>query len=148
MSERATLSAPAAAQAALASRPAAVPGRTTVVVPPVAWSKEGQLRLSAKAVKASIVIDPTVLVGLEVPVGKAHTLFEIAVNGIRVPGQFNSKSLRRAVAVVAQQGAEGVVAVAQGKLDRGDKLEEAGIIVQPKKAKDANGGDGSGQTEG
>jgi len=58
-------------------------------------------------------------------------------------GQFNAKSLRKAVAIVNQLGAENVSAIAQGKLGRGDKLEEAGIIVQPKKPKDANGDAGS-----
>jgi hypothetical protein len=40
--------------------------------------------------------------------------------------------LRKAVAAVAERGVESVAVVVQAKLAVGDKLEETGIVAQPK----------------
>jgi hypothetical protein len=60
--------------------------------------------------------------------------FTIAVEGRRITGKFNSKSLRRAVA--AAQGGD-VVVIVQGKLEAGDILVDAGISAQPRAKKEA-----------
>jgi hypothetical protein len=132
MSEATRLMASEAARSAAAARPAAVPGRVVLEVPR-AWTKDGRLRLQARALKVTLVLDhPAVLAGLAVPLGKPHVPVVIDVAGRRVTGQFTAKSLRKAVAAVAEHGADGVAVVVQAKLAVGDKLEETGVVAQPK----------------
>ena len=109
----------------------AINGKIVLEVPR-AWSKDGRLRLQARALKVTLVIDPAVLAGLDVPIGKPHVPFVIDVGGRRVTGRFTAKSLRKAVAAVAERGVESVAVVVQAKLAVGDKLEETGIVAQPK----------------
>lgn len=101
---------------------------------PPAPSKSTRLRLSAKSIKATVVLDPAQLAGLVVPNGQPRVGFVIDVAGRAITGEFNAKSLRRAVAAVTEHGAEAVAVIAQGKLV-GDALEEAGIVAQPKAPK-------------
>jgi hypothetical protein len=132
MSGRTTLTAPEAARSAVAERVALVPGKVTVEVPRPAWTKDGRLRLTARSLKVTVVVDPAVLAGIEVPTGKPHVPIVIDVAGRKVTGQFTAKSLRKAVAAVAEHGAEGVAVVVQAKLAAGDKLEDTGVLAQPK----------------
>jgi hypothetical protein len=89
------------------------------------------VRLVARVAKAAIVVEPASLVGLEVPVGTGHVPFALRVGGRVVRGQFNAKTLRRAVA--ALDGGAAATVVVQGKL-AGDRLEEAGIVATPRDA--------------
>jgi len=107
-------------------------GKKTVVVPQPAWDKTGLLRLAARVLKVTLVIDRTALSSIEVPIGKPHVTFSIDVAGRRANGQFNAKSLPKEVATITEHGAEGVAVVAQGKLGAGNRLEEAGIVFQSK----------------
>ena len=138
MSDRMTLTAPAATRKAAAMRPAALPSKTVVELPREQWDRRGRLRLSAKALKATIVVDPALLAGLAVPNGQPRVAFTIDVSGRAITGEFNAKSLRRVITAIAEHGAENVVVVAQGRL-AGDVLEEAGIVAQPKAAKVSEG---------
>jgi len=94
------------------------------------------LKLSAKAVKTTLVVDPAGLFGAQVAEGSSRVPFEIAAGGRVVRGEFNGKSLRRAIAA-AEAGDCAVII--QGKLETGDVLAEAGISAMPKVKKDAVG---------
>ncbi len=118
-----------------------MPGKIVVVEvpkppapPPPVWDRKGRLLVSAKALKVTTVLDPAVLAGLAVPNGSARTEFVLDVGGRKVTGAFNSKSLRRAAAAIAEHGPEGVTIMVQGRLV-GDALEDAGIVAQPKTPK-------------
>jgi hypothetical protein len=55
--------------------------------------------------------------------------------GRNVSVEIATKSLRKAIAMIAETGADGCVAIAQGKLERGDMVSEAGLVVQLKTPK-------------
>jgi hypothetical protein len=128
MSERPTLSAPPSAIAALASRQAEVPKPTI----PVAQRPGGPLRLKARALKVTLVLDPAAIAGFTVPNGVARVEFVVAVDGRKVTGSFSAKSVRKAVAAIAEHGPEAIALVLQGKLATGDVIEECGIAAQVK----------------
>lgn len=87
------------------------------------------ISLSAKAIKVTLVVDPQGLVGVVVPNGIARVPFAVTVAGNRVVrGQFNAKSARRAIAMLAEHGIDNVAVIIQGKLV-GNEIEEAGIAV-------------------
>lgn len=125
MSER-TLIAPEATRAALMAKlaHAAVPPRQP-------WTGDGPLPLSAKSLKCTVVLDPAQLVGIMVPNGTSRVPFAINIGSRAITGEFNAKSLRRAVAAIAEHGADAIAVVVQGKL-AGNQIEEAGIAAQVK----------------
>ena len=89
------------------------------------------LRLIGKALKVTVVVDPAVLPGLVVPAGSAQTPVAVEAGGRAVKTRLNSKTFRRAIAAIAEHGVDRVAVVVQGRLV-GERLEEAGIIAQPK----------------
>jgi hypothetical protein len=106
----------------------ATPEARAAVLSRTASRPSGRLRLTAKALKVAVVLDPTALAAFEVPLGTAH---------FRSPstppaGMFNAKSLRRAIATIREHGIDQVAAIVQGKLAAGDVLEEAGLAAQLK----------------
>jgi hypothetical protein len=84
--------------------------------------------LTAKSLKTTVVIEPEQLLNFLVPVGVKSIPFAIVVGGRNVTGQFNAKSLRRAIAA-AQTGP--VKIIVQGVLQEGDVLADAGVSAQP-----------------
>jgi hypothetical protein len=97
-------------------------------------NRSTRLRLSAKSLKCTVVLDASQLAGFEVPNGQPRVAFTIDVGGRAITGEFNSKSLRRVVTAIAEHGAEGVAVIAQGRLV-GSAFEDAGIVAQPKTPK-------------
>ena len=97
-------------------------------------NRSTRLRLSAKSLKCTVVLDASQLTGFEVPNGQPRVAFTIDVGGRAITGEFNSKSLRRVVTAIAEHGPEGVAVIAQGRLAV-DQLEDAGIVAQPKTPK-------------
>jgi hypothetical protein len=94
-----------------------------------------ELELESRALKASLVLDPAALAGVEVPNGLSKVTLRVAVPGKTIMAEVNAKSLRRTVAAIAAAGPNGVAVVLQGKLEPGDVLTEAGIAAQPKTPK-------------
>jgi hypothetical protein len=94
-----------------------------------------ELKLEARALKASLLLDPAALAGVEVPNGLPKVTLRVAVPGKTIVAEVNAKSLRRTVAAIAAVGPNGVAVVLQGKLEEGNRLTEAGIAAQPKTPK-------------
>jgi hypothetical protein len=94
------------------------------------------LKLQAKALKATVVLDPAALVGLVVPNGQAKFPVSVEVAGRVIKAELNSKSLRRNVVAIEAAGPAAVACVLSGKLE-GDELMEAGLQVMPKAPKPA-----------
>jgi hypothetical protein len=90
-----------------------------------------ELTLESRALKATVVLDPAALAGVEVPNGLPKVTLRIAVPGKTIVAEVNAKSLRRTVAAIVAAGPDGVVVVLQGRLEPGDALAEAGISAQP-----------------
>jgi hypothetical protein len=74
------------------------------------------LQLSAKALKVTVIVDPTLLASCNVPYGVPHVPFAISVNGRLLRGQLNSKTLRRVTTAIHEVGAGNVAVIVQGKL--------------------------------
>jgi hypothetical protein len=87
--------------------------------------------------KITAVLDPAALTVVIVPPGTAHMEFVIDVGGRKTFGRFNAKSVRRAIATINEHGPENVATIVQGRLARGDRLEDAGLAAQLKISKAA-----------
>jgi hypothetical protein len=87
--------------------------------------------LNARAIKCTVVLDPTEVVQIVVPDGKPRTVIAIRLPDRRVSVDLNAKSVRKAVATISEHGPDGVAVIIQGKLV-GDLITEAGIAAQPK----------------
>ena len=92
-------------------------------------------KLSARNLKATLVLDPAELAALADPVtARVPIRIHVTDGGRVVTTDIAAKSLRKGKATIAQSGAGGVIVIVQGKLV-GDTLIEAGLVVQAKVAK-------------
>ena len=87
--------------------------------------------LNARALKCTVVLDPAEVAQLVAPDGKPRVAIDIRLPDRRVSAELNAKSVRRALAVIAEHGPDGVSVIVQGKL-AADSIAEAGIVAQPK----------------
>jgi hypothetical protein len=87
--------------------------------------------LNARALKCTVVLDPAEVAELVAPDGKPRVVVAIRLPDRRVSADLNAKSVRKAVAAIAEHGPDGVAVIIQGKLV-GDAIAEAGIVAQPK----------------
>lgn len=87
------------------------------------------LKLTARNLKVTIVLDPAPFAAISVPNGSPPIPFIIDVARHTITGQFNPKSLRKACAAAAQ--GLGKTVVIQGTIRSGNVLEDAGIMVPP-----------------
>jgi hypothetical protein len=88
--------------------------------------------LTARALKVTMVLNADEVAALKVKDGVPRVELRIAAPGRVVTVDLAAKSIRKAVAVLAEVGVERGVAILQGKLGAGDRLEEAGLAVQVK----------------
>ena len=95
------------------------------------------LKLSAKTLKATVVLDPAELAGLTVPNGLKSFPVSLAVAGRTLKAELNPKTVRKCLAQIAETGPDGVALVLQGKLEAVDRLAEAGLTAQIKTPKPA-----------
>jgi hypothetical protein len=56
-------------------------------------------------------------------------------DGMTAMAKLNPKSYRKALATIAELGAENVAVIVQGQMTRPGLIESAGIVAQPKKPK-------------
>lgn len=81
----------------------------------------GTVDLAAKTIKVTVVLDAAAVARITVPNGASHMPFAVSAAGRRLTGQFNAKTLRKAVTMVAEHGAENVAVIVQDKLAAGDR---------------------------
>jgi hypothetical protein len=93
------------------------------------------IALNGRALKVTAPLDPAELVALRVPDGQPRIRLQIKVAGRTVSADIASKSLRKAIATIRETGADGCVALIQGKLGPGDVVQECGLVAQIKAAK-------------
>jgi hypothetical protein len=87
--------------------------------------------LNARALKCTVVLDPAEVAQIVTPDGQPRIVLTIRLPDRRVSVDVAAKSVRRALAVIAEHGPDGVSVIVQGKLV-GDTITEAGIMAQPK----------------
>ena len=112
---------------------AAAPG-SNQVVPEIDGMGNMELKLESCSLKASVVLNPAALVGVEVPNCLSKVTLHVAVPGKTIVAEVNAKSLRKTVAAIAEAG-NGVAVVLQSKLEEGNRLTKAGIAAPPKTPK-------------
>jgi sRNA-binding protein len=86
-----------------------------------------------KALKVTAVVPPADLKPLSLG---ADVVLALEVgDGIKAMVKLNPKSYRKALATIAELGAENVAVIVQGQMTRPGVIEGAGIVAQPKKPK-------------
>jgi len=91
------------------------------------------MQTTAKSIKVTLVLDPTPLAGVEVPAGKPRFGITVAAGGRTLHADLNAKSARRAIAAITTHGGPvAVTCILTGRLEAGDMIAEAGIVVVPK----------------
>jgi hypothetical protein len=88
--------------------------------------------LNGRAIKVTIVLDPAEIAVLTAPGGQSRTTLQIKAGGRNVCADIATKSLRKAIALIREVGADGCVVVVQGKLGPGDVVSECGLVAQAK----------------
>ena len=93
-----------------------------------------QVRATARKLKVTTVLDAAPFAALrQLPDNAAQrTEITVEVGAQRLSANIATKSLRRAVAAIAEHGPDGIVLLLQGTLTAADRLEEAGLSAQVK----------------
>jgi hypothetical protein len=112
---------------------------TNAIEVPPKPGKSDMLQFEAKTLKVTLVLPAAQLVSIKTSGPAAPVPFVITVGERRVTGQFNSKSLRKTAAVIAEHGPEQVAVIVQGALVDG-RIEAAGISAHVKGVKPASPG--------
>jgi hypothetical protein len=96
-----------------------------------------QIRLQAKSLKATLVVDPATVLAAAGAIGVVNGRVElqVAAGERTVSVDIAAKGLRKALAGVTDFGADGCAVILRGRLEPGDVLAEAGLVVQPKAPK-------------
>ena len=89
--------------------------------------------VNARTLKVTVVLDAVSLLAISAPEnGPARTVLNIWLSDRSVAADLASKSVRKAIAAVQEYGPDGCAAIIQGKLIAGDRIIEAGLVVQQK----------------
>ena len=107
---------------AKAAQPSALQHQETVIV-----------SVKIKALKVTAVVPPVDLKPL--PPGADVVLALEVGDGMKAMVKLNPKSYRKALATIAELGAESVAVIVQGQMTRPGMIEGAGIVAQLKKPK-------------
>jgi hypothetical protein len=89
------------------------------------------VKLQGRAIKVSIMLDPTGLIGVTVPNGQSRFPLTVEAGGLALQVELSAKSVRRACSMVAEDGPAAVGVLLQGKLV-GNRIEDAGIAATPR----------------
>lgn len=91
--------------------------------------------LHAKSLKVTLVLDANEVSNLTVQDGRPFPGARIKVAGTVIDLALSAKGVRKALAVIRENGAENVAVIVQGKLKitaNAVTMEEAGIVAQAK----------------
>jgi hypothetical protein len=93
-----------------------------------------KISTTARKLKVTMVIDAAPFAALRaVPDNApARTEITIVVGGRTASADIATKSLRKVLKTLADQGSDKVVVIIQGALVAGDRIEEAGLVGQVK----------------
>ena len=88
----------------------------------------------AKGLKVTLVIEPASIPTIDSTGKKTITLtIQVANTDIKVTTDLSSKSYRKAMNSIEELGADGCNAILQGAMKKYGVIEDAGLVVQPKK---------------
>jgi hypothetical protein len=95
------------------------------------------MKLTARTLKCTAVLDASELAALSVPDTTRVTLQVTVAGGRVVTCDVASKSIRKCKAVISEHGASNVALIVQGKMGNGNEVLEAGLTAQVKTPKPA-----------
>ena len=88
----------------------------------------------AKGLKVTMVIDPASIPNVDSTGMKKVTLtIQIANSDIQVTTDINAKSYRKALSSIEEYGVDGCNVIIQGSMKQYGVIDDAGLVVQPKK---------------
>jgi ProP effector len=89
---------------------------------------------TAKGLKVTMVIDPTSIPNIDSTGLKKVTLtINVANTDIQVTTDINAKSYRKALSSIEEYGVDGCNVIIQGSMRQYGTIDDAGLVVQPKK---------------
>lgn len=92
----------------------------------------------AKGLKVTLVIDPASLPNIDTTGMKKAPISIFISNGeITATTEINAKSYRKALSSIEEYGVEGCNVIVQGSMRQYGIIEEAGLVIQPKKQANA-----------
>jgi hypothetical protein len=87
--------------------------------------------VTARTVKVTVPLDPHEIAALVVPNGQPRFVLTIRLPDRTITADLNAKAVRRAIATIAEHGADAVACMITGRLD-GSRIGEAGLVVNVK----------------
>jgi hypothetical protein len=90
---------------------------------------------TAKSVKVTLVLDPAGITRID-SIGQKQVKVRITVEEMILEADLNSKSYRKAIATIDELGVDNCNVILQGSMKIQGKIAGAGLVVQPKKAKE------------
>lgn len=88
----------------------------------------------AKGLKVTMVIDPASIPNVDSTGMKKVTItINVANSDIQVTTDINAKSYRKALSSIEEYGVEGCNVIIQGSMKQYGVIDDAGLVVQPKK---------------
>jgi hypothetical protein len=107
------------------------PAKTETITP--AKVTDGNIA-TAKGLKVTMVIDPASIPNIDSTGMKKVTLtIQSANSDIQVTTEINAKSYRKALSSIEEYGLDGCNAILQGSMKQYGVIDDAGLVVQPKK---------------
>jgi len=96
--------------------------------------KSLKLSTTARKLKVTAIVDATPFVALRIIPDNAppRTDLTIAIDGRTITADLATRSVRKAVKTLTDNGRDNVVLVLQGVLTASNRIEEAGIVAQVK----------------
>jgi sRNA-binding protein len=89
----------------------------------------------AKGLKVTLVVEPASIPIIDSTGKKTVTLtIQVANTDIKVTTSLSSKSYRKAMNSIEEFGVDGCNAIIQGSMKKYGVIEDAGLVIQPKKA--------------
>jgi hypothetical protein len=92
----------------------------------------------AKGLKVTLVIEPASIPNIDsTGMKKVSLRIQIANSEIQVTTEINAKSYRKALSSIEEYGVDGCNVIVQGSMRQYGVIDEAGLVVQPKKQANA-----------
>jgi len=108
----------------------AIQAEKEVAAPPIALPK-GDAKASAKTAKVTLVLDPLSITRV-LSEGQKQIKLIVTVASMKFEAMCNSKSYRKALALIDELGAGNCNVILQASMTVQGKLEAAGLSVMPK----------------
>jgi hypothetical protein len=89
---------------------------------------------TAKGLKVTMVLDPASIPNIDsTGLKKVNLTINVANTDIQLTTEINAKSYRKALSSIEEYGVDGCNAIIQGAMKQYGVVDDAGLVVQPKK---------------